>query len=230
MTEIELAIPPRIDRRRGIDQRLGATRIVGVVRCTAGEREQPDRYGPSVLELRGDRSRREATIRDLRDDEVPLDLLTIRTLNVSALMAVLDRDRLRAARRRCRRWSRGRCLRRLRHGFTRSERERQARDQEREAHKGRNPGYRASWLPIPVRLSSHRCPPLAGVHRHAVSLAACLLSLPRKHAPGRDNPAGCATGSTLPTGAQRSGSASSPPGSRSVRSSGGSFLPRSSYS
>lgn len=140
MTEIELAIPPGIDRRPGIDQCLGATRIrVGVVRCTAGELVQPDRYGPSVLELRSDRSRREATIRDLRDDEVPLDLLTIRTLNVSALMAVLDRDRLRAARRRCRRWGRGRCLRRLRHGFTRSEREHQARDQEREAQKGRDP-------------------------------------------------------------------------------------------
>jgi hypothetical protein len=78
-------------------------------------------------------------------------------------------------------------------------------------------------------VDSSLIPLLAGVHRHAVSLAACLLSLPRKHAPGRDNPAGCATGSTLPTGAQRSGSASSPPGSRSVRSFGGSFLPRSSY-
>jgi hypothetical protein len=82
-------------------------------------------------------------------------------------------------------------------------------------------------VPLSLECIATRYPLLAGVHRHAVSLAPCLLSLPRKHAPGRVIPAGCATGSTLPTGAHHSGSASSPPGSRSVRRFRGSFVPRS---
>jgi len=173
VTEIELTTPPRIDRRPGIDQRLRATRIVGVVRCTAGELVKPDRYGPSVLELRSDRSRGEATVPDPRDDEVPLDPLFILLARLLViLMASLDRDRLRAARRLCRlrrllralrrrsrRWDQGRCLRTLRHGFTRSERERQARDQEREAQKGRDPGYGSLRLLISVCPSIHRWSP-----------------------------------------------------------------------
>jgi hypothetical protein len=82
-------------------------------------------------------------------------------------------------------------------------------------------------VPLSLECIATRYPLLAGVHRHAVSLAPCLLSLPRKHAPGRVIPAGCATGSTLPTGAHHSGSASSPPGSRSVRRFRRSFVPRS---